>query len=265
MELQHLKWEEPEDGLVLVTFSREDRLNAFNQQTLREINDVIDAVKADDRYRVLIFTGTGRAFSAGADIEMFERQVWTAPGRVLPFEWVKNRFGFVSNLETLYKPAIAAINGVAVGEGIELALGCDFRIASERARLGFVEGNIGLIPASEGSSRLVKLLGLLRAKELVLGGNLLTAQEAYQAGLVTKVVPHEQLMDEALALARSLKAKAPLALGMAKAVLHAAADSSVQAANLTEMLAQAFLMRTQDYQEGVQAFREKRQPQFQGA
>lgn len=264
MTFEHLRWEETEDGIVTVTFNRPDRLNAFSLQTLGEINAAIDRVRQEDRYRVLIFTGEGRAFSAGADVEMFEQGEFTGAGQLPLFFRLNKQPDVVPNLENLYKPVIAAVNGVAVGEGIELALAADFRIASDKARLGFPEAKIGLIPASGGCSRIVKHVGLMRAKELYLGGEILPAEEAHRLGLVTKVVPAAELMPEALALARQLLTKAPLALGMAKAILHSCVDTDVASGHVMELLAQTVLMGTKDHAEGVQAFRAQRNASFTG-
>lgn len=264
MTFEHLLWEETEDGIVTVTFNRPDRLNAFSLKTLDEINAAIDRVRQEDRYRVLIFTGAGRAFSAGADVEQFERGDLVGEAEPPLLFRFNKRPDPVPEIERLYKPVIAAINGVAVGEGVELALASDFRIASEEARLGFPEANIGLIPASGGCSRIVKQVGIMRAKELYLGGEILPAAEAYRLGLVTKVVPADKLLDEAMALARRLAEKAPLALGMAKAVLQACVDTDVASGHVLELVAQDVLMRTHDHQEGVAAFRAKRRPAFQG-
>jgi enoyl-CoA hydratase len=164
----------------------------------------------------------------------------------------------------LLKPVIAAINGVAVGEGLEMALASDFRIASEKAKLGFPEAKIGLIPASGGCSRIVKQLGIMRAKELYLGGDIMTAEEAHALGLVTRVVPHDRLMDEAMALARRLAAKAPLALAACKAVLNACVDTDVASGHVLELMAQTVLVNTKDHLEGIQAFVQKRDPKFIG-
>lgn len=264
MDLKDMLWDETEDGIVTVTFNRPDDLNPITVDMLAEINAVIDEVRRNDRYRVLIFTGAGRAFSAGADVKKFHEGTFREEGELPLFFRLNKNPDFVPNLESLLKPVIAAVNGVAVGEGLELALSSDFRIASDRARMGFPEAKIGLIPASGGCSRIVKQLGIMRAKELYLGGDILKADEAHALGLVTKVVPHEQLMDEAMALARRLVAKAPLALATCKAVLHACVDTDVASGHVLELMAQTVLINTKDHVEGVQAFVEKRDPRFVG-
>ena len=264
MNFKDLLWEETPDGIVTVTFNRPDDLNPISVDTLDEINAVIEAVRADDRLRVLIFTGAGRAFSAGADVKKFAAGTFREPDELPLFFRINKKPDPVPNIENLLKPVISAVNGVAVGEGLEIAMASDFRIASERAKMGFPEAKIGLIPASGGCSRIVKQLGIMRAKELYLGGEILNADEAKAIGLITKIVPHDQLMDEAMALARALIAKAPLALAACKAVLNACVDTDVASGHVLEMMAQTVLINTKDHAEGVQAFVEKRAANFVG-
>ena len=154
MDLKDMLWEETEDGIVTVTFNRPDELNPITVDGLAEINAAIDEVRQNDRYRVLIFTGAGRAFSAGADVKKFDEGTFREEGELPLFFRLNKHPDFVPNLESLLKPVIAAVNGVAVGEGLELALASDFRIVSERAKMGFPEARIGLIPASGGCSRI---------------------------------------------------------------------------------------------------------------
>ena len=264
MNFKDLLWEETEDGIVTVTFNRPDDLNPISLDTLAEINAAVDAVRANDHYRVLIFTGAGRAFSAGADVKKFAEGTLREEDELPLFFRLNKKPDVVPNIENLLKPVIAAINGVAVGEGLEIALSSDFRIASDKAKMGFPEAKIGLIPASGGCSRIVKQLGIMRAKELYLGGDILTAEEAHRLGLVTTVVPHDQLMDEAMKLARKLLTKAPLALATCKAVLNACVDTDVASGHVLELLAQTVLVNTKDHVEGVQAFVQKRDPKFIG-
>jgi enoyl-CoA hydratase len=264
MILKDLLWDETDDGIVTVTFNRPDDLNPISLECLEELNRVLQEVRENDHYRVLILTGAGRAFSAGADVKKFDEGVFQDENELPLFFRMQKRNDVVAAIETLPKPVIAALNGVAVGEGVEIALSSDFRIASEKARLGFPEAKIGLIPASGGCSRIVKYVGLMRAKELYLGGEILGAEEAHRLGLVTKVVPHEQLMDEALTLARSLAAKAPLALAACKAVLNSCVDTDVASGHVLELMAQTVLVATKDHREGVKAFVEKREPRFTG-
>ena len=264
MNFKDLLWAETDDGVVTVTFNRPDELNPISLDALGEINAAIEAVRQNDQHRVLIFTGAGRAFSAGADVKKFADGVFREPDELPLFFRISKGTDPVANIEGLLKPTIAALNGVAVGEGLEIALASDFRIASDKAKLGFPEAKIGLIPASGGCSRIVKQLGIMRAKELYLGGELLHAEEALRLGLVTKVVPHDNLMDETMSLARRLVAKAPLALAACKAVLNACVDTDVASGHVLELMAQTVLVNTKDHLEGIQAFVEKREPRFVG-
>jgi len=159
---------------------------------------------------------------------------------------------------------IAAINGVAAGGGLELALSCDFRIASETAKLGFPENNVGLIPGSGGCSRLVKLVGIARAKRLVMSGEMIEARRALEMGLVEEVLPAEELLPKTMAFARQLAEKAPLALGLAKLVLNACANVDPGTGRHLERLGQSILKRTEDHEEGAKAFVEKRKARFKG-
>ena len=265
MTFDDLIWEATDDGIVTVTFNRPDDLNPISLDALDELNRVLAEMKDNDRYRVLIFTGAGRAFSAGADVKKFNEGVLREPDELPLFFRMQKRNDVVAGIESLPKPVISAINGVAVGEGLEIALASDFRIASDRARLGFPEAKIGLIPASGGCSRIVKYVGLMRAKELYLGGEILGAEEAHRLGLVTKVVPHDRLMEEAHELAGRLVAKAPLALSACKAVLNACVDTDVASGHVLELMAQTVLIGTRDHDEGVRAFVEKREPKFTGS
>ncbi|HLF40850.1 MAG TPA: enoyl-CoA hydratase/isomerase family protein [Acidimicrobiia bacterium] len=262
-EFETLLWEEPEPGTVLITLNRPP-MNAVTIGMLDEIRHAMAEVAANPAHRVVIFTGAGeRAFSAGADLAQFEDEFARA-SELPPMYFRYATKADLLALETLPKPVISAINGTAVGEGLEIAMASDFRIAGRSARLGFPEANIGLIPASGGCSRIVKLVGLARAKEMVMLGELMTAEEAERNGLLWKVVDDDALLTEAVALAAKLAKKAPLALGMAKAVLRACVDTDMTAGHTVEMLAQNVLMDSADHQEGVRAFLERRPPTFTG-
>jgi enoyl-CoA hydratase len=167
-------------------------------------------------------------------------------------------------IEAIEVPVIAAINGVAAGGGLELALSCDFRFAAETAKLGFPENNVGLIPGSGGCSRLVKLVGLSRAKRLVMSGEMILAPRALQIGLVDEVFAADALMVKTREFAKTLAAKAPLALGLAKLVLNACVNVDPDTGRQLERLGQSILKKTEDHEEGAKAFVEKRKPKFKG-
>jgi enoyl-CoA hydratase/carnithine racemase len=171
---------------------------------------------------------------------------------------------FFDELEQIEKPVLAAINGPCTGAGLQVTLSCDLRIASDQSKFGFRENNIGLIPGAGGCSRLVKLIGYGKAKELIFTGEMISAEEAERTGLVNRVVPHDELMNHTRALAEHLLTRAPEALGLAKRVLWHSVNSDFQTGRTLEALAQSVLLKTGDHREGVRAFREKRKPRFKG-
>jgi len=258
-----LLWDEPEPGIVLITLNRPP-MNPVTIAMLDEIREAMAVVAADPKIRAVIFTGQGdKAFSAGADMAQFEEQ-FAKQAELPPMYFQFATKADLLALETLPKPVISAINGTAVGEGLEICMASDFRIMARSARIGFPEANIGLIPASGGCSRIVKLVGLARAKEMVMLGELMSAEEAERYGMVWKVVDDEALIPEAVKLAQKLAKKAPLALGMAKAVLRACVDTDMTSGHTLEMLAQNVLMDSKDHSEGVRAFLDRRKPEFTG-
>jgi enoyl-CoA hydratase len=251
---------ELKDGLALVTLNRPDHLNAINMEMRRDFTALTEELFFNDDVRVVIFTGAGRAFSAGGDLGHFEQNWLTPTFRAHSRRLIK----FFDDLEMLEKPVIAAINGPATGGGLELALACDVRFAAEEATLGFRENYIGLIPGIGGCARLARLVGVARAKEVIFAGTMLPATEAMAMGLVNRVVPAEKLVDEAHAYAHLLLKRAPQSLGLAKKILNLVGNVDQTTAVVMEGLAQSILLRTEDHQEGLRAFREKRKPQFKG-
>jgi len=253
---------ERQDAIAILTLNRPESLNAWNAKMRGEMREAVDALVADDELRVLIVTGTGRGFSAGEDVRGMED---LAAVSTRAFRRVVRSFhGIFDALEAIEVPVIAAINGVAAGGGLELALSCDFRIASDAARMGFPENKVGLIPGSGGCSRLVKLVGPARAKRLVMTGRMISAQEALELGLVEDVVPAAELMAKALEFARELAAKAPQATGLAKLVINNCLDVDLGTGRNFERLGQSVLKRTEDHKEGARAFIEKRPAAFTG-
>jgi enoyl-CoA hydratase len=252
------------DGVYTVTLNRPDKLNAWNEAMREEMRRLMRSVQGDPDTRALIITGAGRAFSAGEDVSEMrsraEQNVTTREFRVI----ARNIHNFLDDLESIELPVIAAINGICAGGGLELALSCDFRIAAKSARFGFPELRVGLIPGSGGCSRLVKAVGLLRAKELVMQGTMFDSAVAERYGLVTELVPDGEVVPRAQALARELAQRAPLALGIAKIILQNCANSDLETSRHLERLGSSILMETQDHQEAVRAFLEKRQPKFKG-
>ena len=245
-----------------LTLNRPDALNAWHQAMRDEMRHAVDALVADDALRVLVITGTGRAFSAGEDVRGMKSlaEIGTRGFRRV----VRAVHNVFDEIEAMEVPVIAAINGVAAGGGLELALSCDFRFAATTAKLGFPENNVGLIPGSGGCSRLVKLVGLARAKRLVMTGEMVSAERALALGLVEELHPPEELLPKAMTFAELLASKAPLALGLGKLVLNKCMDVDLDTARNFERLAQSVLKRSADHDEGARAFIEKRKPQFTG-
>jgi len=259
LEFQTLQYE-LKDGLALVTLNRPDQLNAINMEMRHDFTALTEELFFNDDVRVVLFTGAGRAFSSGGDLAHFE-QGWLSPTfRAHSRRLIK----FFDDLEMLEKPVIAAINGPATGGGLELALACDVRFAAEQATLGFRENYIGLIPGIGGCARLARLIGVARAKELIFAGTMLPAEAALAMGLVNRVVPDEKLLDETRDYVQMLLKRAPQSLGLAKKILNMVANVDQTTAILMEGLAQSILLRTEDHQEGLRAFRDKRKPQFSG-
>ncbi len=259
MTFQTLKFE-VENQIATITLNRPDVLNAVNMDMRQELLQLTDRLFFDDDIRVIIFTGAGRAFSAGADIGHFEND-WHGP-RFRAFS--RKMAGFFDDLEAVEKPVIAAINGPATGMGLDLALACDIRFASEDATLGFRQNAIGLIPSLGGCVRFVRLIGLGRAKEYIFTGKMLSAEEAQRIGLVNRVYSPETLLSETRRFAEKLLEKAPQSLGLAKRLLNTVVDIDHYSGIILEDLAQSILMNTEDHREGLQAFREKRKPRFKG-
>lgn len=254
--------ERRDDGVALLTLNRPARLNSWDQAMRDELKEAIHDLVADDRLRAVVVTGAGRGFSAGEDVRGMSG---LADAGTRTFRRVARGIHNVfDEIEAIEVPVIAAINGVAAGGGLELALSCDFRFAAESAKVGFPENNVGLIPGSGGCSRLVKLIGLSRAKRLVMTGEMIPARDALAIGLVDEVVPDGDIVARAMAFAERLATKAPQAIGLAKIVLNQCANVDSNAGRYFERLGQSVLKKTEDHAEGARAFIDKRKPRFTG-
>jgi enoyl-CoA hydratase/carnithine racemase len=249
-----------DDGALLVELNRPEKKNAFDEALQGELLRVFTDAADEREVRGVILSAAGEAFSAGGDLSRFERDWEQAEFCAHSYELTR----LISSIERLEKPVIAAVGGLATGAGTQLALSCDLRIASENARFVFREGIIGLIPSHGGCARLVKLVGLARARDIVLGGQDLDAEEAYRHGLVTEIVSHEKLLDEAKERLRFILERAPQAYGLSKRLLHLSASVDIESGLFAESLAQSQLIGTEDHREGVRAARERRAPSFTG-
>lgn len=247
------------DGIALVTLDRSDRLNAVDRATLRELDAVLAELEHDDVSRALVVTGAGRAFSAGADIDELSRL--DDPDAFADF--VHQFTDVLDRLAQLATPSIAAIDGLALGGGLELALACDLRVASSSARLGVPEVKLGLLPGAGGTQRLPRLVPRAVATHMLLTGAPLTALDAHRYGLVNELSGDAPALDVAERLARELATGAPLAHAAAKQLLREGATLPLAAAIELERQVVAGLFGTADAAEGLAAFRDKRAPSFQ--
>jgi enoyl-CoA hydratase len=245
--------------VAIVTVNRPDKLNALNIATRNDILAAFDQLASDDEVRVVIITGAGeKAFIAGADISEFAGMTAVRQRGVM-----KGRRAFDA-VEDFPKPVIAMINGFALGGGCELAMACDIRIASTKAKLGQPEIKLGIIPGGGGTQRLTRLIGEGRAMELMLTGDMITAEEAYEIGLVNHFYPPEELEEKTMELANRIAEMSPVALAMAKQAVKNASRLDLRAGLDAEVDLFALCFSSEDKEEGVRAFLEKRKPEFKG-
>jgi enoyl-CoA hydratase len=259
MEFKYIIYEKNE-GVATITLNRPEALNAFSKEVVEEILHALEDVKTDEAVRVVVLTGAGeKAFSAGADIKAMV-EMTALKARELSLIGERLCVG----LENLEKPVIAAINGYALGGGLEVAMSCDLRIASENAKMGQTEINIGLIPGWGGTQRLTRLVGMTKAKELVFTGRIIDAKTAEQIGIVNMVVPADKFRDTVSQFAKDLASKAPVALRVAKALINKGSDIGLESALALEREGFGVVGSSEDLKEGVSAFTEKRKPVFKG-
>lgn len=248
-----------ENGIGIITLNRPQALNATNAQLVMELSTLWDEIEKDDTVRAVIITGSPKAFAAGGDIKFMSSATPLAmEGFIAKAHEMHDKIAFSS------KPVVAAIAGLALGGGCELALACDIRIAAENAKFGQPEINLGIIPGAGGTQRLGRLVGAGWARHLILTGMMIDAQAALQIGLVTKVVALEELMHEAKKLASELAAKGAVAMSTAKKCMNHSENVDLPSGLAYEQKAWAFLFSTEDQKEGMEAFLEKRLPVFQG-
>ncbi len=249
-----------EEGIATITFNRPKALNAMNSATWDELYDALTKCRDDDGIKAIILTGSGdKSFVAGADIaEMQNHEPYMA------LKFMERGHEVLRFLETMPKPSIAAVNGFALGGGTEISLACDMRFVAENAKFGQPEILIGLIPGWGGTQRLSRLIGIGRAKELVLGGGQIDAARAYEIGLANRVYPLDQLMEETRKFAKKLTGMPAFAVKMAKHSINFGYDLSLDNANRLEVECCAQCFSTQDQKEGMKAFLEKRKPNYIG-
>lgn len=243
-------------GITWITINRPESRNAMNRQVLAEVSAALDEIHDDAETHLVIFTGAGeKAFVAGADINELAQRT-PVDGLAATMQRLYER------IENFPKPTIAAVNGYAFGGGHELALACDIRIASSNAQFALPETGLGIIPAAGGTQRLAKIVGIGRATDVILTGRRIRAEEALSWGLVSEVVEPDELKDAALRCAKSILARGPLAVELAKTVVQHGFTVNPSTGMLLERLAQAVLYSTEEKAEGTRAFIEKRRPNF---
>ena len=250
-----------EEGIATITFNRPKALNALNSALLEEFSKALDDIAADDNIRVLVLTGAGdKSFVAGADIsELATYNSLTAKN------FAQKGHGIIAKLQQLPIAVIAAVNGFALGGGTEIAIACDFIYASENAKFGQPEINLGLIPGFGGTQRLPRLIGANLAKELIFTGKMISAAEAEKIGLANKVVPQDQLMEEVLKTAREIASKGKVSLRAAKQAINNGLNTDLATGIHIEVDAFGLCYGSSDSKEGTSAFLEKRKPEFKGS
>lgn len=257
MELKNFKLELSE-GVALLTVNRPEVRNAMNEQCWKELSTFVDFVEGQEDVTAVIITGAGeKAFVAGADIRFLKQRTMVSALEVLAQKTLRK-------LSACRLPVIAAVNGYAFGGGCELAMACDIRIASEQAAFGLPELGLGILPAGGGTQRLAKLVGLGRAKEIILTGRTVKAEEALSIGLISKIVPQAELIQQAMEIVRAISRKGPLAVRLTKQAINASLATDEDTGMLVEALSYGLVIASDDRMEGVDAFLEKRPPHFSG-
>ena len=258
---EFIRISEPEKGIWVLRLNRPEVMNAWHGPMRAELAQIMNEIATSDA-RVVIFQGDDKSFSAGEDVR---GMAGLTQGGTKNFRAIARQIHAAFDLiESVEVPVIAAIEGVAAGGGMELALSCDFRVLGRKARMGLPESNVGLIPGSGGCSRLVRAVGSAKAKQIVMLEGIMGADRANELGLVTRLVDAGEAMNAAFEMARQLCAKAPLALGMAKVVINTCADVDLETGRRLERIGQSVLKKTSDHAEGALAFVEKRKPQWTG-
>lgn len=246
-------------NIAKITLNRPDALNSLSPDLMDDLNTALDMAEQDNDIRAVIITGEGKAFSAGADLKTVgtftpeEIKAYTEKGQAI-----------YRRIESFPKAVIAAINGHCLGGGFEMSMACDIRVAAEEIKIGAPEVSLGLIPAWGGSQRLSYLVGMSRAKELILTGSMISSEEAYQMGILSKVVPVDELASTAAFLAAKIADNAPLAVAEAKRSMNASRTLSIEEGNALEADILMKLSSTADLKEGITAMFEKRKPSFKG-
>lgn len=251
---------EKKDQIAFVTINRPESLNCFNYETLTELGQLTEKIHTDPETRAVIFTGEGeKAFSAGADLK--ERLGLSESEVRRNVKKIRDVFNAIAELP---QPTIAAVNGYAFGGGFELMLACDFKIAAEHAKMGMTEVSWGIIPGAGGTQRLTRLIGEMKAKELIFTARKISANQAFHYGILTKVVSKQSLIPSCVALAEEIFKNAPLAVSQAKYAIQHGADTDLQTGMAFEANAYEVIIPTHDRREALLAFNEKRKPVFLG-
>ena len=256
MELKYILLEK-KDGIATITFHRPEALNALNSMVLADLEAAVDAVAADDEVRVVVFTGEGKSFISGADINEMD-----GSGSMEIIEYSRKGAGIFRKIELLPKPTISAVNGYAFGGGFEFLLCTDIRIANEKAKLRLPEVTLGIVPGFNGTQRLPKCVGMSKAKEILFTGKMLTAQEAEALGILNHVVPVDRLMDEVYQMASQIAANSASAIALVKAAMAAGECADIDVGRNIEIGYMAAGFGTPDQIEGFTAFKEKRPARF---
>lgn len=252
-----------EENIGIITLNRPERLNAISLEMRQEIGTLLRKISQDEQVRVVILTGGGKCFCAGVDLKESPGMLDLVLENIL-YRIVNRKTIIHCLIEDFEKPVIAAVSGIALGGGCELALACDFRIASESAKFGLPEINLGGLPAGGGTQRLPRLIGVAKAKEMIMTGDSIDSREAYRIGLVNRVVPVDSLLEEAKKIAGRISEKAPLAMKMAKIAINKGIQMDLNSGLDYEAQCVTVLYKTEDRREAINAFKEKRKPLFKG-